>query len=116
MCDGECSQGVTKATHWWMYEISVENEIRNAGSRIEYRWYAAEVTRFEAVWVAGVPPRQTSDCRIRVYHNDRLVGSYLSKAEAVGHVRKLIEDSPILCRSDFEEQAYMLYKSINGKA
>lgn len=83
-------------------------------TRVEYRWYAPEVTRFEASWVGGQAPdfvRPTA--RIHVTCQGK-TASFVGKEEAVNHVRKLIESCPPGCRSLFEEHEDRLKLGIFG--
>ena len=97
-----------------MYAISIENEIRNTGGRIEYRWYHADITRFEAAWVSGVPPKRSRG-KLRVYYNASLVGVYDCKADAVGHIRRLIEKCPTVCKADFVTYQEVFWWAIDGR-
>lgn len=101
-------------SHWWMYEILVENSIRNSSARVQFRWYKDDITRFEAVWAAGPRP-QNSDGNISIYINEKLVGVYDSKADAVGQVRGLIEKCPPACKPLFEQNQGVFLRAIHGK-
>jgi hypothetical protein len=109
---GDAPGVTTQATHWWLYEVVVENETRSSQGRIEYRWYHQEITRFEASWVAGQPRRNG---RIHVRLNGNLVGSYSDKAQAAGHVRRLIARCPAACRKEFEAHQEVFWWAIDGR-
>lgn len=95
-----------------MYHIVVENDFRDIIGRIEYRWYSALATRFEAVQTKSICPNNYGS--IRIYLNDKLIGSFKKKSDAVGCIRKLINDAPLACRSDFEAHGNYLFDAIDN--
>ena len=103
------------STHHWTYVVEVENEFRNSHGRIEYRWYSPLAVFFEAAWVASTPPRWVDPShRIRVCLGGVEVGAYTSKEDAVGHVRRLLVQSPPTCRADFWQNSTMLLDAVYG--
>lgn len=95
-----------------MYQIEIENDYRDTFARIEYRWYASVVTRFESVYIRGMSPSNNGE--IRIYLNGKLYCNVSSKSNALGEVRKLIEEAPALCRDDFLQNISFLLKAIEG--
>lgn len=98
-----------------MFQIRVDNEFRNSTGVIEYRWYKDDVTRFEAAWSAGEMPKYPNeDTKIYIWLNEKVVGRYYSKQEALGHVRKLLDKCPATCKKIFDEHSKVLVKALEG--
>jgi hypothetical protein len=92
-----------------MYLIEVDNPIRGINGRIEYRWYADTVTRFEASLVKSAPAK---DKTIKIYVNGNLKLETYNKQDALGMLRTLINKAPPLCNEEFENHSDYLYQAI----
>ncbi len=97
-----------------MYSVTVENDFRNTKAHIEFRWYTDVVTRFEAYLVSGSAPKDSYHGNIKIMFNDKVIGTYTRKEDALGHVRQILIKCPTECKKDFLLYSKYLESAITG--
>ena len=105
----------TATTHHWAWCLEIENDYRNSHARIEHRWYSPLAVFFEASWAAGTAPtKDAADHKIHIRMNQHEVGAFHSKEDAVGFIRKLIQEAPPSCRDYAMRESWVLSDCIFG--
>lgn len=102
-------------THHWVFQLELDNDYRNNKAGITFRWYGPLAVFFDAYVVGGrMPVRLNPDHLIRIQLGEKVVGTHRSKEEAFGQIKRLLENSPIPCRTDCVQHMDLFHKALFG--